>query len=136
MSGAGFIQTLVQAREAGVVLTAEPGALLIRPESRIPPGLQIAIRALYPDLIRILRWNDETARELILDALCQLEEFYLTGAPAPVYERLRALEAPTALISRACERSDMHLLRVVLHLWVRAGINAHRDWTGGSHDRL
>ncbi len=130
MSGAGFIPTLVRARDAGVVISAVPGELTVTPASRVPPGLRLAIRSLYPELIEVVTWNDATARELILDALCQLQEFYLwTGASSSVYERLRALEAPTGLISGAWRRADMHLLRVVLHLWVRAGIDAYRDWT-------
>lgn len=132
MSNAGFLHTLIQARDAGVGLWAEDGELIVTHESMVPVGLEIAIDSLRPGLIEILTWDRGIAEGIVLDGLAQLEEFYvLSDQPETLGQKLDALQAPNAQISAAFAACDMHGLRVTVFMWVQAGRNAYEDWTEG-----
>ncbi len=118
MSGAGFIQTLKHARDAGIVITAEHGELTVRPASRLTPGLQLALRSLVPELIDLLTWREDEAAAVVLDARAQLAEFYDFGDPG---SKLKHLDFIRQAVDDALERRDMYALRLCAHEWARGG---------------
>ncbi len=83
-------------------------------------------------LVNLLIWRESEAHKLVKDALSYLAEFYLE-AGSPDCD-LGAMLDPEDLINEAFVARDMHLLRVAVRQWVRAGVEAFRgvDWDRGA----
>lgn len=125
MRAASLTPLLVRARDAGLSLRAEDGYVVATPKARLTPELRDEIARHKAGLLEALAWDDDAAHALIKDALAYLNEFYL-GADTPDCD-LSAMHAPEAAIGEAFGDHDMHLLRVAVRRWVKAGVGAVRD---------
>ena len=88
------------------------GKLTVSPSNLITDEHRAEIRANKFELLKLLRWDDETAFELIQQGLAWCAEHYDGGDVGPLRE-------PGDEVDRAFRDSDMFALRVSVRRYAR-----------------
>ena len=110
---------LKRAKDAGLSLRAEDDYIVAAPKENVTAELRVELRRRKPELLEVLRWDDDAARVLGRYALHHLAEFYL-DAKEPDFD-IEVLHEPDAAVEAAWLDQDMFRLRLAVRSWVESG---------------